>query len=150
MADIFEKITDKIDKSIAGITKKGEVIKLRAEIKDLQNLIENRFQALGKKVFQMLNKGSLNEDELRVDCNEIINLFKKISELENAIKQIEAEKEEVICPKCGSSNKLGAKFCMRCGFSIQEVKLEAKICPACGASVKEGAKFCMRCGTKIE
>jgi Zn finger protein HypA/HybF involved in hydrogenase expression len=150
MADIFEKITDKIDRSVVSITKKGEVIKLKTEIKELHNLIENRFQVLGKKVFQMLNKGSLNEDELKADCKEIINLFKKISELENAIKQIEAEKGEIICPKCGSLNRVGSKFCMKCGSPTEEAKLDAKTCPACGASVKEGARFCMRCGAKIE
>ncbi len=162
MADIFEKITGKIDKGIKAVSSKGkeliETTKLKGEIKDVQNSIESRFQSLGKKVFEMLNRGALNEEELRVDCREIVSLFKKITELEDAIKQVELEAlktrygaNTVMCSKCGSPNKSDAKFCMSCGSAmVVEAKVEGKVCPTCNAPVKEGAKFCMRCGGKIE
>jgi methyltransferase-like protein len=44
MADIFEKITGKIDKGIEAVSSKGkeliETTKLKKEIKDVQNFIE--------------------------------------------------------------------------------------------------------------
>lgn len=161
MTDFFTKITGGIDKGIKVVSSKGkeliETTKLKGEIKDVQNSIESKFQALGKKVFEMLNRGALNEDELRVDCGEIALLFRKMTELEEAIKKVELEAlrirhgtDAIMCPKCGASNKSDAKFCMSCGFAIEEVKPEGKTCPTCNAPVKEGAKFCMRCGGKIE
>lgn len=54
MADFFEKITGGIDKGIKTVSSKGkeliETTKLKGEIKDVQNLIQSKFQALGKKV----------------------------------------------------------------------------------------------------
>jgi len=161
MPDFFKKITSSIDKSIKAVSSKGkeliETIKLKGEIKDVQNSIQSAFQTLGKKAFEMLNRDALNEDELRLDQKEIASLFRKLTELENAIKQVEFEAlkirygaEVIMCPKCGAHNKSDAKFCMSCGSVIAEEKPEGKTCPTCGASVKEGAKFCMRCGGKIE
>ncbi len=161
MADFFEKITGGIDKGIKAVSSKGkeliETTKLKGEIKDVQNLIQSRFQALGKKVFEMLNRGALNEDELRVDCGEIASLFKKTTELEEAIKKVELEAlklrfgaDAVLCSKCGAPNRLGDKFCSGCGTPLTiEVVSEGKTCPTCGASLKEEAKFCVRCGSKI-
>lgn len=162
MTDFFTKITGSIDKGIKAVSSKGkkllETTKLKHEIKDVQSSIQNKFQSLGQKVFEMINRGALNEDELRTDYKEIASLFKKITELEEAIKQVELEalkiqygSDTVICSKCGSPNKSDARFCMSCGSAIiVEVKAEGKICPTCSAPVKEGAKFCMRCGAKIE
>ena len=161
MADLFEKITGGIDKGIKAVSSKGkeflETTKLKGETKDVQDSIQNKFQALGKKVFEMVNRGGLSEGELKADCIEITSLFKKITELEETIKRVELEAlkmrhgaDIILCNKCKSPNKSDAKFCMNCGSAIIEEKLEGKTCPSCGVSIKEGAKFCMRCGGKIE
>ncbi|MEW5804966.1 MAG: zinc ribbon domain-containing protein [bacterium] len=161
MADIFEKITGKIDKGIKAVSSKGkeliETTKLKSEIKDVQNFIESRFQALGKKVFEMLNRGALNEDDLREDYGEIASLFKQITELEDSIKKAELEAlkmrfgaDAIMCSKCGSPNRPGDKFCSSCGSAIvTNVISEGKSCPTCGASLKEDAKFCVKCGGKV-
>jgi len=162
MTDIFEKIKDGIDKGIKTVSSKGkeliETSKLKSEIKDIQNTIDKKFQALGKRVFEMLNRGALNEEELKVECKEIGSLFRRIVELEEALKRLELEAlrmrygEDVVkCPKCGAINKSDAKFCMGCGSSlVVEFKVEGKSCSVCGALVKEEAKFCPKCGGKIE
>jgi ribosomal protein L40E len=161
MADFFEKITGGIDKGIKAVSSKGkelmETTKLKGEIKDVQNLIQTKFQDLGKKVFEMLNRGTLNEKELKADCGEIASLFRKITELEEAIKKAELEalkvrfgEDIIMCPKCGGHNKSDARFCMSCGSALEIEVIADKICPKCGASVKEVAKFCMRCGARIE
>ena len=162
MTDFFEKVTDGVDKGIRKISSKSreflETTRLKGEVKDTEAAIQNKFQALGKKVFEMLNRGALNEEELKADCTAVSALFKKITELEEAIKRIELEAlktqygtDMVVCPKCNSTNKSDAKFCMSCGSAmVGEIKTEGNVCSACGASVKEGAKFCMRCGGKIE
>lgn len=95
--------------------------------------------------------------KLRADYNEIIPLFKKRTELENAIQQIEIEflktkyeSDVIICPKCKAYNKSDSKFCMSCGSSIKEGENMNKTCPTCGTVLIENVKFCMKCGTKIE
>jgi RNA polymerase subunit RPABC4/transcription elongation factor Spt4 len=161
MADFFEKITGSIDKGIKTVTSKSkeliETTKLKGEIRNVEASIQNRFQALGKKVYEMINREGLNGEELKADCVEVASLFKKITELEEAIKKVELEAlkmrhgaDIVLCNKCKAPNKSDAKFCMNCGSAIMEEKQEGKSCPSCGVLAKEGAKFCMKCGGKIE
>ena len=161
MTDIFGKITSGIDKSIKTIGSKSkeflESTRLKGDIKDTNVIIQSKFQALGKKTYEMLNRGLLNEDELRFDCAGIAELFKKITELEDAIKKIELEalrmqhgSDAVVCSKCRAPNNENGKFCMSCGAALNiEVRVEGNLCPACGAKAKEGAKFCVRCGGKM-
>jgi predicted nucleic acid-binding Zn ribbon protein len=161
MADFIDKITGSIDKGIRAVSSKGkelyETTKLRGQIKDVEDTIQNRFNGMGKKVYGMLTKGSLNEEELKADYGEITDLYKKITELEENIKQVELESLQTrqgvdvfICPKCSAPNKSGDRFCSDCGSALPaEVVTEGKNCPTCGSSIKEGAKFCTRCGGKL-
>lgn len=161
MADFFEKITSSIDKGIKTISSKGKEIiavrKLKGEIKDVEASIQDKFNLLGKNVFEMINKGAFNEEELRADCEEIKFLYKKNTDLEETIKKAELEALKVryganaiLCSKCGAANKSGDRFCSRCGFPItQEIMSEGETCPSCGTHVKEGVKFCSRCGGKL-
>jgi hypothetical protein len=126
----FEKIPEYLKKGVKIWVSKSkeqvEITKLKSETKDVQRLIESKFNTLGKKVFEMLNKNALNEKELRKDYKDILFLFKKITDLENAIKQIRfeilkatPETDIVICFKCDSINKPGSKFCVSCGSPIR-------------------------------
>src|SRR6266542_1121083 len=47
------------------------------------------------------------------------------------------------CPSCGSENRDGAKFCVKCGAGL------AAACPTCGASFQAGDAFCAECGTQL-
>ncbi len=49
----------------------------------------------------------------------------------------------VPCPKCGTQNNPGTKFCTECG-----TKLEKASCANCQAELSPGAKFCSECGQK--
>lgn len=79
----------------------------------------------------------------------------------------------VLCPKCGSQNQQGTKFCSNCGGKMavdmlpcskcaQPVAADAKFCPNCGqqmggkkkcaacnAEIEAGAKFCPACGKAV-
>jgi hypothetical protein len=78
----------------------------------------------------MINKEILNEENLKVDCGEITALYKKITELEEAIKQGEFEDikmrrgaDAILCKKCGAQNEVGDKFCSSYGSALAvEVK----------------------------
>ncbi|TAH44643.1 MAG: zinc ribbon domain-containing protein [Betaproteobacteria bacterium] len=46
-----------------------------------------------------------------------------------------------VCPKCGSTNSVQARFCQQCGTSLQREK-----CSGCGAELAANARFCGQCG----
>jgi uncharacterized membrane protein YvbJ len=47
------------------------------------------------------------------------------------------------CPKCGSDNREGRKFCANCGAPL------AVTCPKCGALNQPEERFCGECGTAL-
>jgi class 3 adenylate cyclase/tetratricopeptide (TPR) repeat protein len=49
----------------------------------------------------------------------------------------------VICSSCGTENKPGRKFCVRCATPL------AAACPTCGASYDPGDTFCGECATPL-
>ncbi len=51
--------------------------------------------------------------------------------------------QSIMCPKCGSPNALGQRFCWNCGTTL------GAGCPNCGASLDPGAKFCGNCGAQM-
>lgn len=51
------------------------------------------------------------------------------------------------CPKCGKSNKEGAKFCVSCGKELEE---KIVLCPKCGKEMEADNTFCASCGAKVK
>jgi len=68
-----------------------------------------------------------------------------ISQAMQAGQQRPAAAAAVICPKCGTANPAGAKFCNNCGTQLGG----ALKCPNCGTENPPEAKFCNKCGTKL-
>ncbi|HEV2862775.1 MAG TPA: SPFH domain-containing protein [Pyrinomonadaceae bacterium] len=52
------------------------------------------------------------------------------------------------CPKCGTPNPTGAKFCANCGANV--LQAAGVNCPSCQTPAAAGAKFCANCGTSVE
>jgi class 3 adenylate cyclase/tetratricopeptide (TPR) repeat protein len=48
------------------------------------------------------------------------------------------------CPSCGTENREGAKFCVRCGAGLSSA------CTTCGAPFQRGDLFCAECGSQLE
>ncbi len=161
MADFLGKLGGSIDKGLKTISAKGkelvETAKLRAEIRDTEKAAEERFSKLGRRVFEMLNKGHVTEDDLRADAAEITNLFRKINELNETIRQVEEEAarsrhgaDAILCPGCRAPNRMGERFCASCGAALSGPPTTgAATCPACSSVIKEGMKFCGKCGAKV-
>lgn len=55
----------------------------------------------------------------------------------------------VACPKCGSGNTAGAKFCNDCGETLA-TSSQSVPCVKCASPLLAGAKFCNECGAKQE
>ncbi len=54
----------------------------------------------------------------------------------------------VPCPKCGTPNAAGTKFCADCG-APQSQAAATRACPNCQEQVEENAKFCANCGHSV-
>lgn len=164
MSDFLSKLTGDLNKGIKNISSMGkeliETSKLKGEIKDVQDLAETKYSQLGKRVYEMYNKGGLNDVDIKSGCAEITLLFKRITELEAEIRGVEEQAikerqgaEKTACPNCKAINNCEDKFCFSCGTPIQQEStlgsaVEGNNCKNCGNVLKEGAKFCMRCGAK--
>ncbi|HXF38734.1 MAG TPA: SPFH domain-containing protein [Blastocatellia bacterium] len=57
-----------------------------------------------------------------------------------------AQEQTAACPKCGTANPVGAKFCSNCGATRQAPGAASVECPSCHAQVQAGTKFCSSCG----
>lgn len=92
-------------------------------------------KGLGKEVFDRIDAHiyARGEDTPK-DSNEI--------NLENA-KNAAIASGKIICPKCGTINEKGVKFCESCGEKLQFS------CPKCGAPIGIGKKFCPECGATL-
>jgi len=55
------------------------------------------------------------------------------------------------CPKCGNEVKEGARFCVKCGWSVPAAAVQevGKRCASCGTALKDGARFCPNCGWQV-
>jgi membrane protease subunit (stomatin/prohibitin family) len=64
-----------------------------------------------------------------------------------------AAAQMVPCPKCGTPNPSGAKFCQNCGANVQAQQQQQAAtveCPNCHTQAQGGARFCPGCGQSLE
>lgn len=52
---------------------------------------------------------------------------------------------EKVCQNCQAPLQDDAKFCSKCGVSIEKA-----VCPKCGKSIQPGDLFCPSCGTSVK
>lgn len=58
--------------------------------------------------------------------------------------------DQKTCPSCGTVQKPGNKFCVRCGQKLPDDQPKESFCPLCGSKVTEGMLFCGECGTRLD
>jgi ribosomal protein L40E len=69
------------------------------------------------------------------------------------------ESSKPICPRCGASNLVDAKFCISCGTDLTTPQVvpdtadkqpTGLMCPSCGASNVADSKYCFSCGANLD
>jgi membrane protease subunit (stomatin/prohibitin family) len=60
-----------------------------------------------------------------------------------------AHAQTVPCPKCGTQNAAGTKFCSNCGAPQAAEQAATVECPSCHARAQAGSKFCNNCGQSL-
>lgn len=56
-----------------------------------------------------------------------------------------------LCPRCGTSYRLGARFCSTCGTNLASITPQAEeiaFCTKCGFHLRANSKFCPNCGAQ--
>jgi predicted RNA-binding Zn-ribbon protein involved in translation (DUF1610 family) len=80
-------------------------------------------------------------------------LFVAYQSLMPVLDATSGKKAKLACPKCGTLNTPGAKFCSSCGAEVQALQTKAEtqttLCPKCGAQNKAGNRFCYSCGASL-
>jgi len=135
MAGVFDKITSRINKSVAtvGANSKAMVEKsqIKTIIKNLENERKQLAELLGMKIYDTYKESEeMPEDESTANfIMEIKKRLNMIAEQETALKQVD-EKVSLVT---------GAKV----------VTGETKANCTCGQPIKQGAKFCAKCGSAL-
>lgn len=53
------------------------------------------------------------------------------------------------CPKCGENYNEYTKFCINCGFNMENEFIEKPTCPKCKTEYSTGTKFCKKDGSRL-
>ncbi len=73
--------------------------------------------------------------------------------LNDNVKKVSEDTENLICPQCGAKNHKGYKFCKKCGNPLAANKksngYEKKFCTRCGSQTDASSVFCPKCGNKM-
>lgn len=104
----------------AAIKKTSEsvnTLKLKYAIKDIENNMDSVYKELGKMLYNEYENGAEFEGEYKEKCEKIKGFLSEIDVLRAKIAEISNKQ---ICPNCGKSNEIDAKFCSGCGEEMGE------------------------------
>lgn len=104
----------------AAIKKTSEsvnTLKLKYAIKDIENNMDSVYKELGKMLYNEYENGAEFEGEYKEKCEKIEGFLSEIDVLRAKIAEISNKQ---ICPNCGKSNEIDAKFCSSCGEEMGE------------------------------
>lgn len=105
--------------AVNAVSKKaGEVVdksKLRISTAELKRKISDKFEILGRYVYDTHVTDSADPDIIKQYYAEISEL---ISELKTLQEALNITNERIICPKCSCENSLDSLYCRKCGSSL--------------------------------
>jgi|Wag4MinimDraft_11_1082651.scaffolds.fasta_scaffold00895_6 hypothetical protein len=87
----FKSTFEKSKKEVKKFTRTG---KLRIEIASLKKKADDRYTSLGKRTYQLIKDGEIGHKFLDDEYNDILDLEKKISDLENEIEELKKLRED--------------------------------------------------------
>lgn len=157
-SNLFDKMKKSLDTSLTTVSAKSretvEIIKLKGQIRDLQQRTKGELGNLGEMVYTMYKDDIFSREIIDNECRALLVIDEEIGSKEEEIEviqirtqsTIEATKTEIKCPSCNMSIPKGSKFCTRCSAKVE---VDERKC-SCGQVVDAGAKFCVGCGQKTE
>lgn len=98
--------------------KAGEVVdksKLRISTAELKKKISDKFETLGRYVYDTSVSSTADTEVISKYCEEITVLISELKTLQDALDEAS---DKVICPKCDCSNSSDSLYCKKCGSSL--------------------------------
>lgn len=153
-----KKLFSGAQKTVTTTTNKiVEDVKLKSNISDKKEDIEDIYMEIGKSVYASYKSGEDVGKEFNRKCNTIDKLNSELAELNSKILY---NKDKRKCGKCGETIELDSEYCPNCGEKQDKIKVEEeeqkeeepkdkKVCENCGAVHDPNVNFCSKCGTKL-
>lgn len=113
--EIFDKAKEVFD---VACKKTGEVVsagKQRFDIATMESRLEKAYNALGKAAYKAIEANGTENEELKAAAADITT---KITEIEEAKKELAQLKNKRICPKCSAAIEKTSVFCNYCGEKL--------------------------------
>ena len=89
--------------------------KLKFKVSQVNSQLSKDFETLGRLYFEKVKES----DEEIADFKEIIEAIETgFDEIENLEKEIDSQRNNVTCQKCGSKNPDSSAFCSNCGEKL--------------------------------
>lgn len=116
---VFEDVVLKA-KSAADMAgkKTGEIVeisKMRLTAAEIQNKINEAYQALGRLVFEASKQGTDCTEQVQTKAEAIDSLYEQLDKANEKIAELRRRKK---CPACQYDNPEEANFCLKCGAKI--------------------------------
>lgn len=108
--------------------------------------------AVGSIFFQPLlitaGIGALRQAALPQQIYNFIEEYLGEQPIRNVEKTVPVQElNEVVCPHCGTANRVGAVFCKACGAKLEKEEI---LCPDCGGPLDGDEAFCPYCGKPLK
>lgn len=136
MDDIFSKFKNGFNKSVTTVSTSSKIMlektKTNNYIKAIQQEKMQYIEQLGVKVYDMFwdDNDVILKTEIESICNNINKRVEILNEQLEKLRILDEELNETIknikvtelCKECGHINKAEAKFCAKCGKSLNEIE----------------------------
>jgi len=134
--ELAKKVSKGFDQASFEAEKLVRVNKLKADLATLQKDLVEAKAALGDKVMELYDAGSLAVPELGDPIKAVTVLVGRIELQEKEVATAQAETYEQRMKAGGEAAAAGEPAAV-------------KTCAECGAELAEGAAFCANCGAKV-
>jgi len=134
--ELAKKVSKGFDQASFEAEKLVRVNKLKADLATLQKELVDSKAALGDKVMELHDAGSLAVPELDDPIKAVTVLVGRIELQEKEVATAQAETYEERMKAGGEAAAAGEPAAV-------------KTCAECGAELAEGAAFCANCGAKV-
>lgn len=126
--DFFNKLSQKASETYKNTAEKtnklAREVKLKAQMSDNKNKIEDIYIEIGKKVYEKhIREENIDiRSDLSEECAKIDAYAKEIEDMEVEMRVL---KDLRLCKKCAAEISINAKFCPKCGEVQEELKVES-------------------------
>jgi len=125
MANTFDEIFDGVKDIASKAGKKTseivDISKTKLEIVSINSDIRKSFEKLGSLVYNSKKKDCENDDIVKSCIEEIDALYTRLDECKT---KIDAAKNVIRCPECGTANNIIAAYCYACGTKLAKEQPE--------------------------